>query len=67
MISKRNAIAASATATPKLHRRTRDRGPVPNEFSMYLERKTAPVPLMTLAQLGGPLSAAINLLNKTLA
>jgi hypothetical protein len=59
-----SAIVASATATPRLHRRTRGRGLVRIKFSTYLERKTAPVPLLILAQLGGTSSAAINLLNK---
>ena len=40
------------------------RGPVSIKFSMYLERKTAPVRLLTLAELGRDFIGAINLLNK---
>ena len=52
-ITKMNAIAASAAATPKPHRKTRARGPVPIKFSMYLECKMAPVPQFSSAYLGG--------------
>ena len=64
MITKIDAIEANARVAPKPHRRTRDRGPVPIKFSMYLEGKPAPVTLLTLAQLGETLSAAINLLDE---
>ena len=40
------------------------RGPVSIKFSMYLERKTAPVRLLTLAELRRDFIGAINLLNK---